>query len=47
MATLRRFDPGAYDPEACVANAERFSVARFRSGLRAAVQAEQNARSNT
>jgi glycosyltransferase involved in cell wall biosynthesis len=47
MAALRRFDPGAYDPEACVANAERFSVARFRSGLRAAVQAQQKARSNT
>jgi glycosyltransferase involved in cell wall biosynthesis len=47
MGALRGFDPGAYDPEACVANAERFSVTRFRSELRAAVNAGQKARGNT
>jgi hypothetical protein len=47
MAALRAFDPGAFDPEACVANAERFSVTRFRSELRAAVKAAQKARDNT
>ncbi|MCS6855560.1 MAG: glycosyltransferase, partial [Elioraea sp.] len=30
-------DPSPFTPAACRANAERFSVARFREGLRAAV----------
>ncbi len=32
-AVLKRFDPLAYDPAACRANAERFSVDRFTSEL--------------
>ncbi len=34
-AALEYFDPGAYDPAACRANAERFGVARFERELRA------------
>jgi glycosyltransferase involved in cell wall biosynthesis len=36
---LRGFDAGAYEPAACVANADRFSVARFHEALGATVQA--------
>ena len=39
VEVLRTFDAGAYDPAACVANADRFSVARFHEALGAAVQA--------
>lgn len=34
---LRRFDPGSYEPEACRASAERFSVESFLSGIDTAV----------
>ena len=36
---LRAFDAGAYDAAACVTNADRFSVARFREALHANVNA--------
>ena len=39
VEVLRTFDAGAYDPAACVANADRFSVARFREALHANVNA--------
>ena len=39
LEVLRTFDAGAYDPAACVANADRFSVARFHEALGATVQA--------
>jgi glycosyltransferase involved in cell wall biosynthesis len=39
IETLRGFDAGAYDAGACVANADRFSVARFQESLRATVDA--------
>jgi hypothetical protein len=35
---VRRFDPLAIDPAACVGNARRFDVAHFRHGLRAVVE---------
>ena len=34
-AVLRRFDPGAYSPADCRANAERFSTPRFEAELKA------------
>jgi glycosyltransferase involved in cell wall biosynthesis len=37
-AVVQAFDADAYDPEACVANAKRFSVARFRSEMEKTVQ---------
>jgi glycosyltransferase involved in cell wall biosynthesis len=37
VAAVRAFDPGAIDPAACIANAQRFDVAHFRHGLRALV----------
>jgi glycosyltransferase involved in cell wall biosynthesis len=37
-AAVRRFDPDAVDPAACVANAARFDVDHFRHGLRAVVE---------
>jgi glycosyltransferase involved in cell wall biosynthesis len=37
-AAVRRFDPDAIDPAACVANAARFDVDHFRHGLRAVVE---------
>jgi glycosyltransferase involved in cell wall biosynthesis len=39
LEILRRFDASAYDPAACIANAERFSVSRFRRELAAAITA--------
>ena len=39
---LRSFDAGDYDPAACVANADRFSVARFQEALGATVEAAQS-----
>jgi glycosyltransferase involved in cell wall biosynthesis len=36
---LRRFDASAYDPVACITNAERFSVGRFRRELAAVIGA--------
>lgn len=36
-AAVRAFDPGAFDPAACVANARRFDVAHFRHGMQALV----------
>jgi glycosyltransferase involved in cell wall biosynthesis len=36
-AAVARFDPDAFDPAACVANAERFDVDRFRRRLKAEV----------
>jgi glycosyltransferase involved in cell wall biosynthesis len=39
IEVLRSFDAADYDPAACVANADRFSVARFQEGLGATVQA--------
>src|SRR4029450_7576064 len=35
---LRNFNPTAYDPAACVANADRFSVVRFHEALGATVE---------
>ena len=32
------FDPSSIDPQACVANAQRFDVARFRAAMRLAVE---------
>jgi glycosyltransferase involved in cell wall biosynthesis len=37
VAAVRAFDPGAIDPAACIANAQRFDVGHFRHGLRALV----------
>jgi glycosyltransferase involved in cell wall biosynthesis len=37
VAAVRAFDPGAVDPAACIANAQRFDVEHFRHGLRALV----------
>lgn len=34
---VARFDPAAFDPSACRANAERFDVGHFRHGLRAVI----------
>jgi glycosyltransferase involved in cell wall biosynthesis len=34
---VARFDPAAFDPAACRANAERFDVGHFRHGLRAVI----------
>jgi hypothetical protein len=34
---VRRFDPLAIDPAACVRNAKRFDLERFRRGIRALV----------
>ena len=39
---LRTFDPGTYDPAACVASAERFSVAAFNNGIKTTVEAVKN-----
>jgi len=38
-AAVRAFDPLAVDPEACVANAQRFDVTHFRHGMAAVVEA--------
>jgi glycosyltransferase involved in cell wall biosynthesis len=35
---VKRFDPDAIDPQACVRNAQRFDVARFERGMRAIVE---------
>jgi glycosyltransferase involved in cell wall biosynthesis len=42
--TVLRFDDGAIDPRACVANAARFSPAVFRAGIRREVRAALSAR---
>jgi glycosyltransferase involved in cell wall biosynthesis len=41
---VRRFDASAYDPAACIANAERFSVSRFRRELTAAISAARRSK---
>jgi glycosyltransferase involved in cell wall biosynthesis len=38
LSVLERFDPRAYDPEACRAQAERFSVENFRQSLMALIR---------
>jgi glycosyltransferase involved in cell wall biosynthesis len=37
VEAVRGFDPAAFDPDACMANAQRFDVAHFRHGLRSLV----------
>jgi glycosyltransferase involved in cell wall biosynthesis len=37
VAAVRAFDPAAFDPAACIANAQRFDTGHFRHGLRALV----------
>jgi hypothetical protein len=38
VEAVRGFDPAAFDPDACMANAQRFDVAHFRHGLRSLVE---------
>jgi glycosyltransferase involved in cell wall biosynthesis len=38
VAAVRGFEPEAFDPEACMANARRFDTEHFRHGLRALVE---------
>jgi glycosyltransferase involved in cell wall biosynthesis len=45
LDVLRRFDAAAYDPAACIENAERFSVSRFRRELGAAITAARRSAS--
>jgi glycosyltransferase involved in cell wall biosynthesis len=37
VEAVRGFDPAAFDPDACMANAQRFDVTHFRHGLRSLV----------
>jgi glycosyltransferase involved in cell wall biosynthesis len=38
VEAVRGFDPAAFEPDACMANAQRFDVAHFRHGLRSLVE---------